>query len=93
MRNNARTIPTVRPIKGGPDGAKKMANASLTTDFAAMARRFQLADAGEDMLAALVECRAEISRINAAAGETRFNPAATTLVDAAIAKAEGRANG
>lgn len=40
------------------------------------------------MLAALREVRPEISRLNRAAGETVFNPAATDMVDAAIALAE-----
>ena len=44
-----------------------------------------------DALAALVECRAEITRINEAAGETVFNPAATGMVGSAIAKARGEA--
>lgn len=39
-------------------------------------------------LAALREVRAEISRINAAAGETIFNPAATELLAAVIAEIE-----
>jgi hypothetical protein len=42
-----------------------------------------------DLLAALEECRAEITRINRAAGETVFNPAVTQMVDAALAKARG----
>jgi hypothetical protein len=38
----------------------------------------------QDILAAVIEARAEISRINRAAGETRFNPAATAGLDAII---------
>lgn len=45
----------------------------------------------DQMLEALRECRPEITRLNASAGETVFNPSATELIDAAIAKAEGRA--
>lgn len=44
----------------------------------------------EELLATLKEVRAEIRRINEAAGETRFNPAATEMVDGEIAKLEGR---
>lgn len=37
-----------------------------------------------DFLGAMVEARAEISRLNNAAGFTVFNPAATDLIDASI---------
>jgi hypothetical protein len=43
-----------------------------------------------DALSALIEASLEISRLNEAAGETVFNPAVTSMIRAAIAKAEGR---
>lgn len=45
----------------------------------------------QQRLEALHEVRHEIRRINLAAGETRFNPAATALVDQMIAEHEGSA--
>ena len=39
----------------------------------------------EDMITDLREVRAEISRVNSAAGQTIFNPAATDAVDAMLA--------
>lgn len=38
----------------------------------------------EEILAAVEEARFEISRINRAANETRFNPSATAGLDAVI---------
>tara|TARA_R100000458_G_C8252381_1_gene229055 strand:+ start:1190 stop:1402 length:213 start_codon:yes stop_codon:yes gene_type:complete len=49
----------------------------------------RLIAAAPELLEALLEARHEISRLNKAAGETVFNPAATELADAAIAKARG----
>jgi hypothetical protein len=44
-------------------------------------------DAGQDLQEAATEVLAEIRRLNAAAGETVFNPAATQLLIAAIGQA------
>lgn len=44
----------------------------------------------EAMISALGECRAEISRINSAAGETVFNPAVTQLINSALALSKGK---
>jgi DNA repair ATPase RecN len=49
----------------------------------------RLIAAAPDLLEALDEVRHEISRLNRAAGETVFNPAATEQVEEAIAKARG----
>lgn len=46
----------------------------------------------EEIYDALREVRAEISRINEAAGETVFNPSATQLTDAALYELWGRIN-
>ena len=62
--------------------------ATLTTDYQTEEIGNLLAAAPE-MLEALEEARLEISRLNRAAGETRFNPTATQMADAAIAKARG----
>lgn len=43
-----------------------------------------------EQLAALAEVRAEITRLNKAAGETVFNPAATQLLEAVIDEIEER---
>lgn len=42
----------------------------------------------DDAVAALRETRPEISRVNKAAGETIFNPAATQMIDAVLAKVQ-----
>ena len=44
----------------------------------------------QQLLEALEECLPEIQRLNKAAGHTVFNPAATDLVKAAIAKARNQ---
>jgi hypothetical protein len=44
------------------------------------------APADDELHALLVDIRAEIARLNAAAGETIFNPALTQLVDARLAE-------
>jgi hypothetical protein len=44
-----------------------------------------------DRLAALVEVRDEIRRVNRAAGETVFNPAATALLEGVMAALEAQA--
>jgi hypothetical protein len=49
----------------------------------------RLVAAAPDMYDALTEVLAEISRINAAAGHTVFNPTATSMARAALGKAEG----
>jgi polygalacturonase len=65
-------------------------NAINTDQFSkvGMANAMLLA-AAPDALECLIEARAEISRINIAAGETVFNPAITSMIDYAIAKATG----
>lgn len=85
---------TIRgPHQDGSAGISDAAGVGIASFSSAVSKpkieNIRIMAAGPDMLEALVECRAEISRINAAAGETRFNPAATALVDAAIAKARG----
>jgi len=46
----------------------------------------------EEIYDALREARAEINRLNEAAGETVFNPAATSLVDSSLYELWGRIN-
>jgi len=46
----------------------------------------------EEIYDALREARAEISRLNEAAGEAVFNPAATSLVDSSLYELWGRIN-
>ena len=47
-----------------------------------------MALAASKMLEAMEEVSVEITRLNKAAGETVFNPAATSMLRAAIAKAK-----
>ena len=77
----------------GPDsfGVACVAYSDRTTaDHLASLADARLIAAAPELLEALREALPEIRRLNAAAGVTVFNPAATSMIRAAIAKAEGR---